>query len=464
MSRFGGVFGFSRHNHKTQEKIMKKQVSWRLCLVLASLFSASAMADHSGADGGNAVTKWSAVAIQVLPTDPGLLADSRAFAILHAAIHDAVNGVERRYEPYTVNLSSPHASVDAAIAAASHDVLFALSPSQRTVVEIAYQAALLAIPNGSAKDAGILVGRQSAAANLARRVGDGLEGATSPPYAPNGKAGDYDFTPPFDQPPLGPGALFPGWGRIAPFGMQAGAHTLPGPDALTSDAYIRDFKLLKSIGKHDSRTRTREQTDIALFWFEFSPMGWNRITNTLVRQERLDVWRSARLLALVNFALADGYIAGFEAKYHFRFWRPVTAIRKADSDGNGATTADKTWLPLSAPAFFTPPVPDYPSTHTVLGAAVAEVLIQQFGDRIRFSVVSTTLPGAVRDYVSLSDAAHENGLSRVFGGIHFLRAVQDGCRQGKGIGRAISQLLPRAGKGATTSSSVRSKLCVGLSL
>lgn len=415
-----------------------------LCVTALLGLSAVASADgQSRSEAGNAVTRWNAVALQVLPVDPGLILDSRAFAIMHAAIHDAVNGVERRYQPYTADLSAANASVDAAIAAASRDVLTALSPSQQATVEIAYAAALLAIPDGPAKQAGIALGRKSAEANLARRIGDGADTATSPPYVPNGEPGDYDFTPPFDQPPLGPGALFPGWGKVTPFGIEVDAHPLPGPDALSSKQYARDFNLLKSIGRLDSASRTTAQTDIALFWFEFSPMGWNRIANTLIRQHRLDVWQAARVLALVNFALADGYIAGFEAKYRFRFWRPYTAIRKADQDGNDATSVDTTWLSLQAPAFFIPPVPDYPSTHTVLGAAAAEVLIQTFGDRIRFSVISTTLPGAVRQYHSLSDAAHENGLSRVYGGIHFLRAVQDGCKQGKGIGRAVGVLLPR---------------------
>jgi hypothetical protein len=230
---------------------------------------------------------------------------------------------------------------------------------------------------------------------------------------------------------------------------------------LTSAEYARDFKLLKSVGRHDSRTRTAEQTDMAMFWFEFSPMGWNRIANTILRQEHADVWRSARVMALVNFALADGYIAGFAEKYRHRFWRPYTAIRKADTDGNPATAADRNWMPLHAPAFFIPPVPDYPSTHTVLGAAAAQVLIQNFGDRIRLDVVSTTLPGATRTYQYLSDAAHENGMSRVYGGIHFLHAVRAGCEQGKEIGRVVSQLLPaastRSDLSATASS--KSKLC-----
>jgi membrane-associated phospholipid phosphatase len=443
-----------------------------LLLVAALCSSAGALAGgESRSEGGNVVTRWNAVALQVLPVDPGLVLDSRAFAILHAAIHDAANGVERRYQPYTADLSSPRASVDAAIAAASHDVLAALSPSQRTVVEIAYASALLAIPDGPAKDAGIALGRKCAEANLARRIGDGADTSTSPAYAPNGKPGDYAFTPPFDQPPLGPGALFPSWGKVTPFGIELTEHQAPGPDALSSERYARDFNLLKSIGRRDSTTRSTQQTDIAMFWFEFSPMGWNRIANTIIRQENVDVWRAARILALVNFALADGYIAGFEAKYHFRFWRPYTAIRKAATDGNAATQADPTWLSLQAPAFFIPPVPDYPSTHTVLGAAAAEVLIQNFGNRVRFSVVSTTLPGATRQYRSFSDAAHENGLSRVYGGIHFLHAVRDGCDQGKGIGRTVSRLLPRVSQASGAGDnytdmhgSIRDELCTrGLS-
>jgi hypothetical protein len=413
--------------------------------------------------GGNAVTRWNAVAIQVLPVDPGLVMDSRGFAIVHAAIHDAVNGVERRYQPYTIELSSPDASVDAAIATAARDVLVALSASQRTVVEIAYAASLLAIPEGPAKQAGIELGHRSAEANLARRVGDGADTAGGPPYAPNGRAGDYDFTPPFDQAPFGPVALFPGWGKVTAFGVEVLSHQLPGPLDLKSREYTRDFKLVKSIGRHDSTSRTAEQTDIALFWFEFSPMGWNRIANSILRQEHADVWRSARIMALVNFALADGYIAGFAEKYRHRFWRPYTAIRKAASDGNPATEADPNWMPLHAPAFFIPPVPDYPSTHTVLGAAAAEVLIQNFGDRIRFNVVSTTLPGASRTFQTLSDAAHENGLSRVFGGIHFLHAVKEGCRQGKGIGREVSRLLAPASASEDAAKSggmqVKSRLC-----
>lgn len=422
-------------------RMLKVLVAFATVMTFAS--GATTAHERSSSVSGNTVTRWNAIALEVLPVDPGLVMDSRALAIFHAAIHDAVNGVKPRYQPYTAQLSAPGASVDAAVAAAAHDVLAALSPSMAVKVEIAYAAALLAVPEGNAKQSGIRLGQQAAAANLARRLGDGADTSTGPAYVPNGQPGNYDFVPPFAGPPLGQAALFPSWGKVTPFAIDLADHQLPGPDALTSAAYASDVNLLKSIGRLDSKTRTPEQTDIALFWFEFSPLGWNRIANTILVQENADVWRSARVLALVNFALADGYIAGFEAKYHFKFWRPYTAIRKANNDGNPATTADPTWLPLQAPAFFTPPVPDYPSTHTVLGAAAAEVLIRNFGDRVSFKVVSTTLPGVIRRFDSFTAAAWENGLSRVYGGIHFRHAVHDGFRQGKGIGREVSGMLPR---------------------
>ena len=432
------------HIRNPMSRFMSRTLGALAAIITAIAWSGPAAANEIfSPHGGNAVTRWNGIAMETLPVDPGLVVDSRAFAILHAAIHDAVNGVSPRYRPYTAQLNAPGASIDAAVAAAAHDVLVRLSPSQGTKVEIAYAAALLAVPEGPAKKAGIKLGQDSAAANLTRRIGDGADTSTGPAYVPNGRPGDYDFTPPFDAPPFGPGALFPAWGRVTPFAIELAQHRLPGPDALNSQAYARDFNEVKSIGRLDSRTRTAEQTDIALFWFEFSPMGWNRIANTMLVQQGADVWQSARILALVNFALADGFIAGFDAKYHFRFWRPYTAVRKADADGNDATHADPNWLPLEAPEFFIPPVPDYPSTHSVLGAAAAEVLIRNFGDHVSFDVVSTSLPGVIRHFDSISAAARENGLSRIYGGIHFRHAVNDGYRQGRSIGREISFMLPR---------------------
>jgi hypothetical protein len=176
---------------------MRIQRTLGAVLLVSAAGATAAVADPTSR--GNAVTHWNDVALEVLPADPGLVLDSRAFAIMHAAIHDAVNGIERRYEPYTADLSSPGASLDAAVAAAAHDVLVVVSPSQSARVESEYESALASIPAGPAKEAGIALGQQSAAANLARRADDGVAGIAEPVYAPTGEPGDYAFTPPFDR-------------------------------------------------------------------------------------------------------------------------------------------------------------------------------------------------------------------------------------------------------------------------
>ena len=415
--------------------------------------------DTHGRGGGNAVSHWNRLATEVFPVAIGPIIDARAMAILHAAIHDALNGIERRYEPYTADLSMPGASVDAAVASAAREVMIALVPGQRERIEQAYAAALATVPDGSAEDDGVSLGQRAARANLDRRADDGLvpgpwpphEGPiTEPVYLPSGKPGDYDFTPPFDAPPLGPIALFPGLGRFKPFGIDLARHRINGPDPLRSRQYAKDVALVKALGQLKSTTRTPDQTSVAFFWFE--PFAiWNDIARMLVQQRDLSPWQAARVLALVNFAMMDGGIACFEAKYHFRSWRPYTAIRHADEDGNDATQADPTWLPLlwtppevMPPTFLIPPIPEYPSAAAVTSAAAAEVLRAQFGDSVRVSATSTTLPGVTRHFRSLTQAAHEAGMSRVYGGIHFLHAVEDGWAQGKGIGRAVARMLPRA--------------------
>ena len=414
----------------------------RLFLGAMCVISVSAVARARPADAGtNAALEWNTIATRAfLPTqgsDP--LNQSRTYAMLHAAIHDALNAIHQRYEFYTPGMiATPGASPDAAVAAAAHDVLVALIPTQLTLIEQAYVAALAAIPNGAAKDRGIAVGAAAADLILERRADDGAAEAFATPYIPTGMPGDYTFTPPFDAPPLGPFAFAPGWGSVTPFAIHLQRHRLSGPRPLTSAAYAADLAYVKAIGDINSTTRTEEQSLIARFWYEDSPIGWNRIAGTILRQEQVGLWESARILALTNFAMADGFIAGFHAKYdEFRFWRPVTAIRMAASDGNRFTEPDESWSSY----LITPPVPDYPSTHTVLGAAAAHVLIHFFGDRIRYSTTSVTEPGAVRHFKSFSEAAIENGVSRVYAGIHFVDAVTDGYTQGAGIGRKVAHLL-----------------------
>jgi hypothetical protein len=417
-------------------RLLRETVTTAVAMTLAGATQAQG-ADVSRAPlepRGNAVTHWNAVANEVFTPTEGTnpMEQSRTYAILHASIHDALNAIDRRFEAYTPGLAAAAgASVDAAVAAAGREVLVTLLPQQAPHVEEAYRRAVATLHEGSAKAAGIAAGRTAAQATLRRRQGDGFEAATQPVYVPGSGSGEYQFTAPFNF------AAQPGWGRVQPFVIDLEDHALDGPQSLTGAQYARDLAYVKAIGHIASRTRTHEQSEIAKFWYEDSPLGWNRIANTVVLRQGLDPWEAARAFALVNFAMADGFIAGFEAKYRFRFWRPVTAIHEATTDGNRLTQADATWQPFLT----TPPVPDYPSTHTVLGAAAAEVLIELFGDDVRFSATSLTLPGVTRHYKGFSMAARENGLSRIYAGIHFRHAVRDGHRQGRSVGRAVAEAL-----------------------
>ena len=422
--------------------------------------SGSTVGVQSKRSDTNPVLRWNRIASEIFPVNVGPVIDSRAMAILHAAIHDAVNGVEPRYEPYTAALSSPGASVHAAVASAAREVMLALTHNQQLRVEKEYAAALADVPDGPAKDQGVLLGQQAAHANLERRANDGIvpgpwppqEGPiTKPIYVPTGKPGDYDFTPPFDAPPLGPIALFPGLGRLTPFVIDLARHRLKGPDPLRSKRYARDVKLLTAYGRREGSSRTQDQTDTAFFWFE--PFAiWNDIATTVLEREQASPWRAARVLALMNFAAMDAGIACFDAKYQFRFWRPYTAIRRAGEDGNDATDADPDWLPLlwTPPdqplLFLIPPIPDYPSAAAMTSAAAAEVLTKHLGASVPFAVTSDTLPGVTRHFRGFSQAAREAGMSRVFGGIHFLHAVEDGWTAGARVGRAVARTLPRRGR------------------
>jgi hypothetical protein len=405
----------------------------------------------------NPVIRWNRIANEIFPVDVGPVIDSRAMAILHAAIHDAVNGVEPRYAPYTAALSSPGSSVHAAVASAARDVMLALTPNQQPRIEQEYAAALADVPDGPAEDQGVLLGQQAARANLDRRADDGIVPSPWPPqqgpitepvYVPTGKPGDYDFTPPFDAPPLGPVALFPGWGRLTPFVIDLARHRLKGPDPLRSKRYANDVNFLKAYGRLHDSSRTPDQTNTAFFWFE--PFAiWNDIATAVMQRQRVSPWRAARILALMNFAVADAGIACFDAKYHFRFWRPYTAIRRAGDDDNDGTAADPEWLPLlwTEPGqpllFLIPPIPDYPSAAAMTSAAAAEVLTAHLGAKVSFAVTSVTLPGVTRRFSSFSHAAREAGLSRVFGGIHFVHAVEDGWAAGARVGRDVARTLPR---------------------
>jgi hypothetical protein len=365
------------------------------------------------------VVRWNrlatdaAVAEQIDP-----LTESRVFAITHAAMHDALNAIDRRYEPYREGVAAaPGALPEVAVAAAAHAALIELMPARKADFDLQFAETLAQIKDKRAAAAGMRVGRHAAARLLALRRDDG---ASRPVAHPAGtKAGEYRPTPPDFTP-----ALFAHWGKVQPFVLKSSSQFRPAaPLAPTSARARAEIEEVRAIGGKTSALRSAEQSEISRYWYESSPQGWNRITREVEASRGLDEWQSARLFALVNLAMAEGYIGGFEAKYHFNYWRPATAIRES---------GDASWLP----DLDTPPVPDYPSTHTVLGAAAAAVLARFFDtDMVSFSMTSgAPYAGITRRFWSFSEAAQENGASRILAGIHFATAVRAGYVQGDLIG------------------------------
>jgi len=393
------------------------------------------------------VTKWNEIAI-----DSGVAANPlfhlRIVAMTHAAVHDALNAINRLYRPYALDIpATAGASPEAAAATAAHTVLLDQfnrliafgSPSQQATLDAAYAASLALIPDGAAKTSGIAIGEAAGAAILALREHDGWDTQTVPDFDyPQGTApGEYRFTPPFNF------AFMPQWGTLPPFTLHNAAQFRPGAPYLTkSKRYTEDFNEVKSFGGDGITTpsaRTADQTETARFWVESPLLQWNRIARTVSATAGLNLWENARLFGLLNLALGDGYIATFDTKYHYNFWRPITAIHEAATDGNPNTLADPTWTPLE----ITPPIPDYDSGHSVAGGTAAEVLKQFFGtDTVAFSTCSTTLPAGsncndpspvFRSYATFSQAAEENGLSRILVGFHFRKAVTAGIEHGRKI-------------------------------
>ena len=410
----------------------------------------------------DAVTDWNAnagkaaLAACIAPGDDPLH-ESRIYAMMHVAIHDALNAIERHSRPYAYDVKgNAGASRDAAVAAAAREVLVPLinqipfPPAclQAAVasVEADYAASLGAVPAGSAKTEGIEIGKASAAAILALRAGDGSDTPLQDFAYPQGtNPGEYRFTPGFNF------VFAPGWGRVTPFTLNHGSQFRPGPPyKVSSKKYAADFNEVKALGGDNittPSTRTPDQTEIGLFWLESSPLAWNRIARSVSASRGLDLWENARLFGLLNLALADGYIGSWDTKYHYSFWRPVTAIHTADTDGNPDTLGDPTWTPLQ----LTYPIPDYDSGHSVQGGTAAQVLKEFFGtDNISFTACSLTLPAGsrctdptpvIRSYASFSQAAEENGLSRILVGIHFRNAVEEGIQHGQKIAKHAVNLF-----------------------
>ena len=398
---------------------------------------------------------------------------SRAMAIVHIAIFDAVNAIARDYESYTGLPAAPaHTSMNAAIAQAAHDALAALYPAQRESFAERLAEDLAELRPNRATANGIELGHRAAAAILARRADDGSQHAeprVGVDFIPGDAPGAWRPDP-LSQVPIALGAF---WGGVKPFVLRSGAQFRPpAPPDLASAEYAAAFEEVRAVGGDGDKTRTlrgARQTLIGIYWaYDGTPSlcAPPRLYNQIAMQiaEQMGTTRKAvelaRLLALVNTAMADAGIAIWEAKYHYQFWRPVTGIREADEgtgptrfgDGNPATSGDPTFTPLGAPASnltgpnFTPPFPAYPSGHAGFGGALFQILRRFYStDAIAFTFVSDEFDGATLDnegnvrplvprrFASLSEAEEENGQSRIYLGIHWVFDKTAGIAQGRRV-------------------------------
>jgi membrane-associated phospholipid phosphatase len=384
---------------------------------------------------GDVVTDWNNAALDAIRADrtaPPIA--SRSLAILHASIYDAVNGIARTHEPYLVPSVVPrNASRAAAASTAAHRALVNLFPASRSSFDALHSAILAGIPDGPHKRVGIIWGEFVANIILAVRAHDGSNTVVPPPGGSG--PGVWVPTPPGFLP-----YLLPQWGFVRPFAMISSSQFRPpGPPSLDSQQYAADYEEVKELGAAVGSTRTEDQTEIALFWAdgagtETPPGHWNSIAQIIGAARGTTLEENARLFALLNIAMADAAICAWDAKYTFNFWRPVTAIAFAEPQLN--------WMSL----IITPPFPDYTSGHSTFSAAAATVLPLFFGtEDLPFTTGSDFLPGVYRSFSTCQDAAEEAALSRIYAGIHFRSASEDGLQAGSSIAEwtVTHYLLPR---------------------
>lgn len=411
-----------------------------------------------------AVLAWNEIITQFhhRPVWPGQppSRDARGYAMANAAMHDALNAIDRRYAPfaYTGTVSTV-VSGEAAVATAVHGVLVALGDELTNKNPLAfarakYDTIIGAIPNGPEKDAGITLGNRVVAAMLARRANDGSVGAAFSQITSAGTPGEYRPIQ-LDPIALTGGTAVKHWGTVRPFIMQStsqfrsaspyGASTLAA--AVRTSEYLADYQETRNYGGNNVATlRNADQSALAIYWVESSAQGWNRVVRNLLQRRPLTAWGSARLLAQTHLAIADAYISVFDSKYHWNFWRPVTAIRLGNLDP--ATPGDPTWNAATVPANGpTPPVPEWPSAHAMAAAAAAEVIKAHMPGTTEFTMESSTLPGQPRTVPSVDVATRENSLSRIYAGFHWRAATLEGERVGKLLGKFVVENSLQAQKG-----------------
>jgi hypothetical protein len=388
------------------------------------------------------VLEWNQVAVEatrVARLSPN--AQTRALAMVHGAVFDAVNGIERDYAPYLVQRHAARwASEEAAAAVAAHGVLVSLLPAQQATLDAALAASLAAVPDGRAEDAGVAYGKLVAGRMLAERADDGSTDVVT--YVPGTGPDDWQPTPPAFAP-----AALPQWATVEPFGISSpDQFRTDPPPSLDSPAFTQAFNEMKAIGVAENSTRTDEQTEIARYWAGPSgtvqpPGHWNSIARDVADAQGNSLAQNARMMALLNFGMADALITAWDSKFEYSFVRPVTAIRNADTDGNPDTVADPAWSPLLT----TPGHPSYMAAHSSLSATAATVLAVFYGnDAIEFTStaeISAGGPVITRSFNGFWQAAQEAGASRIYGGIHWSFDNQAGLEAGRSVGKFIADNL-----------------------
>jgi hypothetical protein len=425
-----------------------RRIAISLALLLASLsLAAVAEARHAGRHHLRAVhaptqpdqvIQWNQTLLSVIGApgaQPATVHPTRTIAITQLAVFDAVNAIVRSHDPYLPGLHAPRsASADAAAAAAAHDALVALLPSQKAAIDAKLQDSLAQLGDNEHVEQGIRVGQAAAAQILEARQNDGA-GATPPAFVPGVGPGEYQLTPPnFQQP------VFTHWGKVRPFALEAGDQFRPPPPpAVTSPRYAADFNEVKSLGEINSTTRSGDQTDIGRFWGAAPVQNvWNQIAQIAGVSSHNTLEQNARMFAVLDASIADGVIALYDSKYAYHRWRPVTAVRAGSNDGNPETTGDPSWTPLAVTALD----PSYVGAHATISQAAAAALREFFGsDRLDFSLTNPTLPGIVRSFQSFSQASDEAAVSRIYAGQHFRYDEDAGQALGDEVGDFVSDSI-----------------------
>jgi hypothetical protein len=395
-----------------------------ICSIISRLWLITTLtAAFAGLARADVIIDWNAKADAIAAEKQVLPAPhSRVISMMHVAMFEAVNAIDRRYTPYKLDLVADRStSRDAAAATAAHDVLLSIYPDLKPDLDAALATSLAAVADAESKSAGVELGRQAAQGIIALRANDGSAAPES--YRPHTRPGVY-------APTTVP--LFSTVGATTPWILESGSQFRPEPPpALDSETWTRDVNEIRELGARNSAIRTPEQTTIGRFWFFVGARTYNPIVRQAAMAKGMDLVDCARLFALTSMAGNDALVAVFDAKYTYNLWRPITAIRNADITQNPATPRDASWLPLGE----TPMHPEYPCAHCITSAAIASVLQAVVGDEFgEFSLTSPTAPGVTRKWSQLQDYSTEVSNARIYAGFHYRFSTEVGSAMGKKIG------------------------------